>query len=102
MREEGIDLYSARIKEIAGTALDRPDFTVLRFERRLRKQLLRFLRAHTEVPRSLVTAIRDDPPLRASKHGPYPRYYDDELRDLVGEKAHWLCERFDYSFDEVT
>ena len=56
MRAQGLDFYSARVREIAGAALDRPDFTVLRFERSLRKQVLRHLRAHTEVPRGLAVA----------------------------------------------
>ena len=85
MRDEGIDLYSARFREIAGAALDHPNFTVLRFERGLRKELVRFLRAHIDVPQPLLTAIRDHPPIRSSEHGPYQDYYDDELRELVGE-----------------
>jgi hypothetical protein len=98
MREEGIDLYSARVKEIAGAGLERPNFTVLKFERGVRKQLLRFLRTHTAVPLPLVAAIHHRPPTRVSEHRPYPYYYDDQLRDLVGEKAGWLCERFHYRF----
>jgi hypothetical protein len=98
MREEGIDLYTARVKEIVGPALDRPNFTVLRFERGLRKQLLGYLRAQTEVPPTLVSAIRRAPPVLASTHGPYQDYYDDELRDLVGDRARWLCDRFQYRF----
>jgi hypothetical protein len=98
MREEGIDLYSARVREIIGAALDQPNFTVLRFEQGLRKPLLRYLRAQTEVPPGLAAAIRRSPPIRVSEHGPYPDYYDDGLRDLVGEKARWLCGRFQYKF----
>jgi hypothetical protein len=98
MREEGIDLYSARVKEIVGAALDRPNFTVLKFERGLRKQLLRYLNTHTEVPRGLAAEIRRGPPMRTSEHGPYADYYDDALRELVGERARWLCERFEYRF----
>jgi len=98
MRDEGIDLYSARVREIAGAALDHPNFTVLRFERGLRKELVRFLRARIDVPQPLLKAIRDHPPIRSSVHGPYQDYYDDELRELVGERARWLCERFGYRY----
>ncbi len=98
MRAQGLDFYSARVREIAGAALDRPDFTVLRFERSLRKQVLRYLRAHTEVPRGLAAAIRNGPPSRTSKHGHYTEYYDDELRDLVADKTAWLCDRFGYRY----
>jgi hypothetical protein len=48
MRREGLDLYSACVRDIVGEALDRPDYTALRLER-LRKPLVRYLRAHTEV-----------------------------------------------------
>jgi hypothetical protein len=95
--QEDIDLYSARVKTIAGPALDRSDFSALRFER-LRKELLRFLRNHAHVPTTLASAIRRHPPMRASAHGPYQGYYDDDLRRLVGEKTGWLCERFGYEF----
>lgn len=98
IRDEGVDLYSAFIRDIAGAALERSDFTPLRFER-LRKQLLQYLRSRIEVPGPLARAIRCDPPRRVSDHGPYADYYDSDLRELVGEKAGWLCERFNYRFD---
>jgi hypothetical protein len=97
MRQEGIDFYSAHVKTITGSVLDRPDYTALKFER-LKRPLLRFLRAHAEVSPSLVAAVHDDPPERPSEHGDYRAYYDDELRALVGDKTRWLCERFDYKF----
>jgi hypothetical protein len=98
MREQGLDFYSARVQEIAGAAFDRPNFTVLRFER-LRKQLVRYLRMHADPSPALVKAIRKGPRERASDHRPYADYYDRELRDLVGERTAWLCERFGYRFD---
>ena len=98
MRREGIDLYSAQFRAIVGPAVDRTNFTVLKFERGLRKQLVQHLSTYMEVPRSLVAEIRGSPPLRASEHGPYADYYDDELRRLVGQQSRWLCERFDYTF----
>lgn len=97
MRTQNLDLYSARVHEIAGPALDLPNFTALRFER-LRRQLLRYLRRHSDPPPELLEAIRRNPPRRESKHCRYHEYYDAELRDLVGERTAWLCERFEYEF----
>jgi hypothetical protein len=98
MHEEGIDFCSAHVRSIGGEGLDQPNFTVLRYEL-LRDGLLGFLREHIAVPPGLAAAIRHSPPVRVSKRGPYPDYYDAELAELVGEKASWLCERFGYSFE---
>jgi hypothetical protein len=98
MGEQGLDFYSALVQDIVGDAFDRPNFTVLRFER-LRKELLRYLRLHMQPSRDLVRAIREEPKKLASRHGGYRKYYDGELRQLVGDKTAWLCERFGYSFD---
>lgn len=100
IREEGIDFYSALVRTIAGPGLEDPDFTVLRFEA-LRPELLRFLRAHTDPPKRLRAAIRHDAPVMAVGHDPYPVYYDDRLRSLVGERARLLCERFGYEAEPV-
>jgi hypothetical protein len=97
IRREGIDLYTAHVRTIVGSVLDRPNFTVLRFER-LQRQLLRFLRQHGGVSRELKSALRHGPPIRASDRGPYRDYYSDELRELVGERAGWLREQFGYNF----
>ena len=99
MRDEGIDFYSAAIRTIAGAALDRPDFTAMKFER-LRDSLLEFLSVHVRITPELRAGIRDRPPKLVGQRGPYPGYYDEELAKLVGEKAGWLCERFGYSFDQ--
>jgi len=34
-----------------------------------------------------------------SRHSHYSHYYDDELRNLIGEEEHQLIERFDYRFE---
>jgi FkbM family methyltransferase len=100
IRDEGIDLYSAFVRTIAGPGLDQPNFSVLRFER-LRPELLRFLRTHSDPPKRLRGEIRHHPPVKDSRHDPYPAYYDDRLRTLVGERAAWLCERFGYEFESL-
>ena len=98
MREQGIDFYTASVQEIVGPAIDRPDLHVLRFER-LNRQLVRFLRAHDALTPKLRRAIRRRAPVRTSVHGPYADYYDDELAELVGRRASWLCSRFGYRFE---
>jgi hypothetical protein len=95
------DLYSAYVKTITDGALDRPDFTVLRFEQ-LNRNLKRHLRRRGAFTPELRAAIRDEPPRRATEHGHYARYYDAESAELVGEKTAWLCDRFGYSFDRNT
>ncbi len=95
MREEGFDLYSAHVQDIAGDVFDRPDFTALRFER-MKKQLIRYLDEHGAISPTLRRAIRRDPPVRKSTHDPYATYYDSDLRGLVGEKTAWLRRRFNY------
>lgn len=98
MRERGLDFYSARLLEIAGEALERPDFTVVRHEQ-LARQTLRFLRRHTEVTPELKRALRHRAPVKASSHRHYATYYDRPLRELVGERTAWLCDRFEYRFE---
>jgi hypothetical protein len=98
MAAEGLDLYSAYFKSILGEALDHPRLTVLRFER-LRDELLRFLVEHVEVSGELRRNVLHRKPRRTSEHGPYPGYYDDELRELVREKTTWLRRLFPYEFE---
>jgi hypothetical protein len=98
MEDEGLDLYSALFKSIVGEALDHPRLTVLRFES-LRAELLRFLVEHVEVSAALRRGVLFQRPRRTSEHGPYAGYYDDELRQLVGEKTTWLRSSYPYEFE---
>lgn len=41
-------------------------------------------------------ALRRTPPQRTSRHAHYSAYYDDELHDLVGDRARFFVERFGY------
>jgi hypothetical protein len=99
MREDDVDLYTTLVKSITGTGLDRPNFAALRFEE-LPRSLLRLLREQRSDTPPLRRAIREGPPIRTSRHGPYPEYYDEDLMELVGWKARWVCERFGYTFDQ--
>jgi hypothetical protein len=99
MREDDVDLYTTLVRSIAGTGLDRRNFSALRFEE-LPRSLLRLLREQRSDTPPLRRAIREGPPIRTSRHGPYPDYYDEDLKELVGWKARWVCERFGYAFDQ--
>jgi hypothetical protein len=91
----GLDLYTAYVKSIVGSALDRGDFTALRYER-LRPQLRTYLRDRAGVDKELLRALRQDPRMRTSDHDNFAEYYDAPTRRLVGESTAWLCERFGY------
>jgi hypothetical protein len=97
LKREGIDLYSGYVESIAGEVLDRPDFTALRFEQ-LVADLMRFLKRRSLLSRELKRALREEPPIRTSQHGPFRDYYDDELAALVGDRARSICDRFGYRF----
>jgi hypothetical protein len=97
MRRDGLDLYSAYLRSIVGEALERPDYTALKFER-LKRPLIGFLQEHTAVSPALARAIRSEPPRLASEHADYRAYYDDDLRELVGAKTRWIQDRFRYRF----
>jgi hypothetical protein len=93
----GLDLYSCYVHWVVGEALERDDYTALRYER-LRRDLFLYLSDREGVDRDLLRAVRNDPPLRTSRHDPYPAYFDDRLRQLVGGKTSWICDRFGYGF----
>ena len=68
-----------------------------RFER-LYDDLDAFLRqVGVSLSEHALRRIRESPPLKATHHRPYREYYDDELRQIVGEKCD-LVQRFGYAF----
>jgi Sulfotransferase domain len=97
MQRDGIDLYSAHVRDIAGPVLDREDFAALRFER-LRRDLVQYLDDRGMLSKLLRRDLRQTAPIRATHHDSYAAYYDAELQELVGARAGWLCERFGYRF----
>jgi hypothetical protein len=94
-----LDLYSCYVRSIVGEALERDDYTALRYER-LRRDVGRYLRQREEVGRDLLRTVRDAPAVRTSRRGAYPGYFDEPLRRLVGRKTRWLRDRFGYRFGE--
>jgi hypothetical protein len=98
MREQGLDHYSALYEVKVGGGIEAGRVEAGRYEN-LREDLLAFLDRH-EVPIDdhFRAIVRNAPPVRASSRSDYRSYYDEDLRDLVGEKAHALVERYGYSF----
>lgn len=93
------DPYTARFLEFAGSGLDSERLTIGRFES-IFDDLERFLQgAGVELSAESAARIRAGKPVNASStRGNYRDYYDDELRDLVGESSRMLIERFGYRY----
>lgn len=93
------DFYTAAFMHMVGDGLDDPRLTLGRTEQ-LREDLIAFVQ-RTDVPKieSLIAAIRETPANNRSARGDYRRYYDVELRDLVGGSSKWMIDRFGYTFD---
>lgn len=91
------DLYSLSFSYSAG-GVDPGLLTVGRFES-LIDDLAGFLAAAgVELPRGAIARARARKPANATRHRPYPEYYDAALRDTVGESCASLIERFGYAF----
>jgi hypothetical protein len=94
----GADLYSTLYRNLVGDGLDSQLLTVGRYES-LCEDLERFLAAAgVELEEGGIARIRAGEPINASEHAPYRDYYDEELRDLIGDSCRPLLERFGYEF----
>lgn len=94
----GHDLYTSQFLASVGSGLDSELLTIGRFES-LVDDLERFLgKARVRLSDGALARIRAQEPLNASDRRSYRDYYDDELRDLVGESCRTLIERFEYRF----
>jgi hypothetical protein len=84
---------------IAGAGVEAGHVEVGRFED-LRRDFLGFLERHrVPVPASFAEAVASEPAYGASERGPYQRYYDDELRELVRVKARRIVDAYGYEFE---
>jgi hypothetical protein len=109
----GMNVRASDLARIRGTGLglctflfdhlygDAPGVTYLRMEH-LREDLVAYLRqvgvpVTDEMRRYLIEAV----PLNASRHAPYPEYYDRALADRVQQCDGDLARRFGYQFDAV-
>jgi hypothetical protein len=65
----------------------------------LREDMLGFLGGNEiQAPGEFLDAIRTGAPWHQSRRRPYREYYDDELRELVGTRAHRIVAEFGYEF----
>jgi hypothetical protein len=94
----GVDYYSARFRWIGGSGLASGHVEVGKFES-LRDDFLAFLDRHrVPVDEAFRDAVKEFEPVNVGERGPYREYYDDETRDLVGEKTREIVERYGYEF----
>jgi hypothetical protein len=92
------DYYSARFLWIGGQGLVDDRIDVGRFESMHDDFLAFFERHRIPIPDSFAAALRETRRMNVGERGPYRGYYDDELRDLVGEKTRAIVERYGYEF----
>lgn len=93
----GDDLYTVFFKVIAGDGIGTDRLTIGRFESLL-DDLEAFLdKAGVTISAEGVERMRSTPPVNVGTRGHYRDYYDETLRDLVGESC-GMVERFDYRF----
>ena len=98
MRRRGVDHYSAAFWRRAGCGAKKGRVEIGRYEN-LGDDFAAFLGRHdVPVSNGLVNALDTEPPIGASRRNDYHSYYDDELRDLVAEKARDLIADYGYTF----
>ena len=92
------DLYtrqwrqSFRIAQLSGLEID------VGRQENLRDDFHSFLDRHSVPGDALRQAVLRAEPVNASQRNGYRDYYDDELRDLVGEKARRIVKLYGYEF----
>ena len=89
--------YSLLVERMFGEKSD--NLRLLRFERLATD--FRNAMSELQVPEAgnILAALNQQPRKNSSARGHYAHYYDDELRDLVAEKEHWIIQRFNYAFE---
>jgi hypothetical protein len=97
-RKRGWDIYTTWFWRIAGRGTKEGRVEVGHFEN-LREDFIVFLERHSASTPDLIEALRTAPAENSSQRGRrYQDYYDDELRDLVGQRARVIVEKFGYRF----
>jgi hypothetical protein len=92
------DYYSAVYLTMLGERFNSKRLTIGRFEN-LIEDLQQFLfDARVSEADRVMRRIRAEEPLNLTVHRPYREYYDDELRDLVGQSCKVLIDQYDYKF----
>ena len=97
IRETGTDLYSSYVWGLTEQGVEHDVLTGLRFES-LRSSAETFLEAHDLLTDPVSRALREHARVNSSHHGEYREYYDQQLRELVGEHARRLVDKHEYTF----
>lgn len=98
MDERGCDFYSLLFQEMVRGGVETGRLEVGRFER-LREDFLGFLERNAiSPPDRFAAAIREAEPINVSARRAYREYYDDELRELVRERARDIIGTYGYEF----
>jgi hypothetical protein len=85
---------------IAGEGVGAGRVELGRFES-LQQDFQSFLERHdVPVGKSFTAALASEPPFGASRRDTYARYYDDELRQLVGRRARRIVDAYGYEFEQ--
>ena len=98
MRRERMDFYSAGFALLVKEGVPDGAIEVGRFEN-LRDDFLAFLGRHgVPVDGAFEEAVRSSVPVNVSARSDYRGYYDDELRELVADRASDLIAEYGYTF----
>lgn len=98
MSSLGVDHYTALHAWTTGEVSGSDTVEVLRFES-LREDFQAFLSRHgVAVDERFLEALHNDPPVGTSERRPYAEYYDNELRELVRERAAPIVTGYGYEF----
>jgi hypothetical protein len=96
MRERGIDHYSALHVRVLGAGLEAGAVEIGRWEALADDFAAFCARNDVRLPDQLEAVLRGAAASVAVE--PYRELYDEELRELVGDKAHAIVEAFGYRF----
>ncbi|MGH2979950.1 MAG: hypothetical protein ACRDLQ_09995 [Solirubrobacterales bacterium] len=98
MQKLDVDHHTARFIQLTGSGIESGHIEVGKYER-LREDFLDYLERHdVPVSRAFAERVSTEPPKHTTKRAPYREYYDDELRDLVAQKARLMIDRYGYEF----
>lgn len=95
---QGYDLYSACLFGLVGTELSDRGLTVGRQESLVDDLEEFFVEQEVVIADGAFARMRQATPINGSVHRHYREYYDNQLRDQVGESCSQILLNFDYRF----